>query len=839
MASFSSSSSSSFIPISSAVSHKIISSNNNIILHENKKKYYNNSTSPIKLKNLGNTCYLNAALQVLANCYIFSNRISDINDIDGILPARPFPSREDRTVDLKRRLVNEIERAIHIIVNTNEEKLSNMKFDTLEIAKDDKEVFFSPYKLRLLFARLFSHFRGSKQQDAHEFLIHILNVIHEMTLAPIPSKIKNNNSQHVIFENNHNSQRINKRKKNKKRRYNNNYMYTEESFVNDTFGGLKQCNILCKECNHLSITYESFLTGLTVELPDDDCDNNNNNNNNNNDKKTNGTYHYEDKKKIPKKDIHRDREKIDNATSSWWTWSFFSTFSANNDNGNIDNNDNTMARENDNQDINNLTTIVEEKRPDSIVENKEDQKMLRGNELQETRSKNDVTLINCLKKTFSMELLSGVNDLYHCNNCHKHVEATKTISIKETPETLILHLKRFKYNSLNESVKISTNIDYPLYDLNLKELLTSTYGNNNSNNMDNEKSAVYDLIGLIEHQGSSCKRGHYIAFVRREMEHHSNIIPSSIRSDNTNNNDDLYEWYKCDDNKITLVSDVEDILDRQAYILIYTKRKPSDLKRMKCIEALQVEVSSLLLGNNSYKNNNNNMNASISSSSLHINSRLQSSLYVSKYWLKKLRTSYHPGPINNFRFLCRHSNCYQRYVDKFVPIPKCTYARMAKLFGEFDGRIQNHTTISDKCKECESEKEIWERKRDLDREFFRMILENENVNEDVIGPNDKWYIIDADWLSHWKAFLFDDSGSNSFSRILRYRWGFNGYSGYPPPPPISNETLLLEDLKTPKLKLKKIIHYRGVNKKIFTYLKQRYGGGPVIIRDTLDIYDHA
>ena len=145
MASFSSSSSSSFIPISSAISHKIISSNNNILHHENKKKYYNNSTSPIKLKNLGNTCYLNAALQVLANCYIFSNRISDINDIDGILPARAFPSREDRTVDLKRRLVNEIERAIHIIVNTNEEKLSNMKFDTLEIAKDDKEVFFSPY----------------------------------------------------------------------------------------------------------------------------------------------------------------------------------------------------------------------------------------------------------------------------------------------------------------------------------------------------------------------------------------------------------------------------------------------------------------------------------------------------------------------------------------------------------------------------------------------------------------------------------------------------------------------------------------------------------------------
>ena len=91
-------------------------------------------------------------------------------------------------------------------------------------------------------------------------------------------------------------------------------------------------------------------------------------------------------------------------------------------------------------------------------------------------------------------------------------------------------------------------------------------------------------------------------------------------------------------------------------------------------------------------------------------------------------------------------------------------------------------------------------------------------------------------MSHWKAFIFDDPGSNSYSRITRHRWGYGGYSGYPPPPPISNDTLLLGDLKTPKLKLKLKLHYRGVNKKIFTYLKQRYGGGPVITRDKLDLY---
>lgn len=142
---------------------------------------------PMKLKNLGNTCYLNTALQLLSNCQVFSRRLSFVFDVDGVLPTRPLPSRESRAADLKRHLVHEIERVMRIIFNNNEERiLSSVKYDKNEIIKnDDESISFSPYKLRFLFGRLFHHFKGNNQQDSHEFFIHILNVIHEMSLAPI------------------------------------------------------------------------------------------------------------------------------------------------------------------------------------------------------------------------------------------------------------------------------------------------------------------------------------------------------------------------------------------------------------------------------------------------------------------------------------------------------------------------------------------------------------------------------------------------------------------------------------------------------------------------------
>ena len=131
-------------------------------------------SSPVKLKNLGNTCYLNSALQLLASCHIFARRLSDIESISGVLPVRPFPSRDDRRVDLKRRIVYEIQRVIHILNHGNKEQISSikkLKFEKLEIVEDDKEtLFFSPYKLRFLFSRIIQRAR-----ILHHFRLYQLN----------------------------------------------------------------------------------------------------------------------------------------------------------------------------------------------------------------------------------------------------------------------------------------------------------------------------------------------------------------------------------------------------------------------------------------------------------------------------------------------------------------------------------------------------------------------------------------------------------------------------------------------------------------------------------------
>ena len=56
-----------------------------------------------------------------------------------------------------------------------------------------------------------------------------------------------------------------------------------------------------------------------------------------------------------------------------------------------------------------------------------------------------------------------------------------------------------------------------------------------------------------------------------------------------------------------------------------------------------------------------------------------------------------------------------------------------------------------------------------------------------------------------------------------------------PPGPISNDDLF-DGKHRLKKGLKKVEHYRGVNKQVWETYLQIYGGGPVIERRYLDIY---
>ena len=138
------------------------------------------------------------------------------------------------------------------------------------------------------------------------------------------------------------------------------------------------------------------------------------------------------------------------------------------------------------------------------------------------------------------EILEGDN-MWFCNKCKKHQNASKKIEIYRTPLYLIIQFKRFKHR--NNFVKAfignknETLIDYKEI-LNLSEFVVGP---------DKDKS-LYNLYGVIIHK-KFMNGGHYYAYCK---------------------NDGL--WIVYDDEKLYLCKTP---IDKDAYLLFY-KRKNYD-----------------------------------------------------------------------------------------------------------------------------------------------------------------------------------------------------------------------------------------------------------------------
>ncbi|EEC18679.1 ubiquitin carboxyl-terminal hydrolase, putative, partial [Ixodes scapularis] len=103
------------------------------------------------LKNLGNTCYMNATLQCLANTvplalhFLSGKYHADIN-------------RESRR-------------------GTGGEAANEFKNLVAQMYYNDKSV--APKSFKSLMGRLFNVYAGYEQQDAHEFLLNLIDKLHE------------------------------------------------------------------------------------------------------------------------------------------------------------------------------------------------------------------------------------------------------------------------------------------------------------------------------------------------------------------------------------------------------------------------------------------------------------------------------------------------------------------------------------------------------------------------------------------------------------------------------------------------------------------------------------
>jgi hypothetical protein len=241
-----------------------------------------------------------------------------------------------------------------------------------------------------------------------------------------------------------------------------------------------------------------------------------------------------------------------------------------------------------------------------------------------------------------------------------------------------------------------------------------------------------------------------------------------------------HNWYEFDDAQVTEKTEAE-IAQIEAYVLFY-QRSRSTLKEL---EQYQILSQIRLLPN-------------------------QPSCLVSKLWFMKWLFFVHPGPIHNAIHLCEHYGIINlqnlpNYQELMLRIPEPVYQQLVMTYGS-----DMSTMLHDlwQCQKCEEyEKSLHMRRRLEEKEVAAL------DSTTLISKGQHWYLIHSEWLRAWHLFKQDDV----------------------PPGPISNHALL-DEHSQPLKHLRKAYHYRGVNQQVWDYFYQRYGGGPPIIRDCIDIY---
>jgi ubiquitin carboxyl-terminal hydrolase 8 len=419
------------------------------------------------LQNMGNTCYMNSAIQCLSNSDWFCSYIKhgkfkqDLKEnIEkrlilaekkrlGLKPDDPIPDNKKAEMKLPNN------KDINAMA---EKSVAFNLFILLNEMWKEKSVLITPKGFKETIGRINDTFKGNNQNDSQEFMSFVLDKIHEetkteVTISPqnIPDNIKNyikvrRNFKNLIKDKSgsdpdskaERTRLISEFKQYRKHHpvemanvkylsYWRNYLKKNQSIITSLYTGLFYTEKKCRECDNISIMFEPYSI---LSLP------------------------------IPNKDS---------------------------------------------------------------------------------------TLEECLKTYATKEVLSGANQ-YRCDECRKKVDAESNAYIWESPDFLIIQLKRFT-NDGQRTSKNSSFVSFPVTDLKLNEIY-SPY---------NAHEDVYDLYAVIQQMGQ-LSGGHYIA-------HAKNCING--------------EWYEFDDDDIMRIppEKVKDtVVSNKSYTLFYKKRQPDASK---------------------------------------------------------------------------------------------------------------------------------------------------------------------------------------------------------------------------------------------------------------------
>uniref|UniRef100_A0A672LWL7 Ubiquitin carboxyl-terminal hydrolase n=1 Tax=Sinocyclocheilus grahami TaxID=75366 RepID=A0A672LWL7_SINGR len=172
-----------------------------------------------------------------------------------------------------------------------------------------------------------------------------------------------------------------------------------------------------------------------------------------------------------------------------------------------------------------------------------------------------VTLEDCLAAFFAADELKGDN-MYSCERCKKLRNGVKYCKVLRLPEILCIHLKRFRHEVMY-SFKINSHVSFPLEGLALKPFLAKESPS---------QITTYDLLSVICHHGTAGS-GHYIAYCQ-------NVING--------------QWYEFDDQYVTEVHETV-VQNAEAYVLFYRKSSDESVReRQKVVALANLKEPSLL-----------------------------------------------------------------------------------------------------------------------------------------------------------------------------------------------------------------------------------------------------
>ncbi|MGH0148573.1 UNVERIFIED_CONTAM: hypothetical protein FKN15_026501 [Acipenser sinensis] len=288
---------------------------------------------------------------------------------------------------------------------------------------------------------------------------------------------------------------------------------------------------------------------------------------------------------------------------------------------------------------------------------------------------------------------------------YKLRNGVKFCKVQSLPEILCIHLKRFRHE-LMFSTKIGTHVSFPLEGLDLQPFLSKDCA---------AQTTSYDLLSVICHHGTASS-GHYIAYCRNDL-----------------NN----QWYEFDDQSVTEVSE-SSVQNAEAYVLFYKKSNEEAQKERR-------KVSSLL----------NMMEPSL----------LQ--FYISRQWLNKFKTFAEPGPISNNDFLCAHGGVpphKSAYIEDIVlMLPQNVWDHLYSRYG--GGPAVNHLYV---CHTCQTEIEKLEKRRKIELDMFVRL--NKAFQEEEAPA--VIYCISMQWFREWEGFVKGkDNGADS-GQISEETWNF-------------------------------------------------------------------